>query len=100
MTEFLSDGTALALAMAWPGIIWAIVEAVKRTKRVPKRVLPLIPLVIGALTGPTMVEIMVMSVDGVETFPLLHSIVVGLGAGAFASSIHDTRSGVKKEPRD
>ena len=95
MPAELTDATVIAIAAAWPGLIWAIVEAIKRGLTLPKWLRPTLPLVIGILSGPAVVELMVSMSTLIDSFPALHSLVVGLGAGAFASSIHDTREATK-----
>ena len=90
VTMILEDPTAIAIATAWGAAIYAVVEVAKRP--LPRRSWPILPLVVGGLSGPTVVEFMLASgVAGVEGFPILHSIVVGVAAGAMASKAHEMR---------
>ena len=97
MESLFTEATAIAFAPFWAATIWGVVELVKRTGKVPRPMLPILPLIIGVITGPAAVEFMVMCVESVDSFPAVHSLAVGLGAGAFASSIHDTKSAREKD---
>ena len=83
----LTDTIALGVAAIWPMAIWGIVEIAKEFP-LSKQAILILPLALGALTGPIGVHIMVECVDGVEAFPAVHSVVVGLGAGSFASYMY------------
>jgi ammonia channel protein AmtB len=91
--EVIDGLTAILVAPLWPGAIWGIVEILSEIvkARLGSRFLPILPLAIGAASGPTMVAVLVALTPQVESFPIAHSIVIGIGAGAFATSIHETK---------
>ena len=92
MTE---AAAALAIAAIWPPCIWGVVEIAKRYT--PRRWWPLLPLAIGLVSGPAVVAAMVEAVDFVDHFPAVHALMVGLGAGGFASSIHATKKAATRD---
>ena len=87
------DTAAIAIAGIWALGIWGVVELIKNY--VPRRWWPLLPLAIGLVSGPAVVSAMVESVDWVDHYPLIHSLVVGVGAGGAAMAIHEGRESLR-----
>lgn len=88
--------TALIVAPLWPAIIWSLVELLSEPikARFGSAPLPILPLIIGAASGPTGVAVLVTLTPQVESFPAIHSIVIGIGAGAFAVAMHEAKKQV------
>ncbi|RVU41535.1 hypothetical protein EA187_17910 [Lujinxingia sediminis] len=82
---------ALMMVGVWSAAIYAVIEAVWRVPGVRDhpgwaRVQPLMPLVLGGVTGPVVVDALVEQVGWAGEVGVGAAVLVGVGAGALAAS--------------
>lgn len=86
--------TATAIFACWSAAIWAVLRAVDRTPvgdtATWARILPLMPLALGGLSGPTVVPIAAEHLPWLTAIDTFGAVLLGIGAGAVAASGHAT----------
>lgn len=85
---------ALAIFAAWSAGIFAVIEALGRTPAGQSawwaRLLPVLPLALGGLSGPTMVPLAADHLEWLADVGTVGAVLIGIGAGAVAASGHST----------
>lgn len=86
--------TAATIFAVWSAAIFAVLRAVDRTPvgntSAWARLLPVLPLVLGGLTGPTVVPLAAEHIEWLADVDTLGAVMIGVGAGAVAASGHAT----------
>lgn len=84
--------TATAIFTAWSAGIFAVIHAVSRTPLGESpawaRILPVLPLLLGGISGPTVVPVVAEHLPWLSDIDTLGAIFLGIGAGAVAASGH------------
>ena len=84
--------TAATIFAVWSAAIFAVIEAVEHTPvgqtSTWARVLPVLPLVVGGVTGPTVVPIAAEHLPWLTDVDTWGAAFLGIGAGAVAASGH------------
>lgn len=83
---------ATAILAAWSAAIYAVIRVLNASALGAAswwaRVLPLMPLILGALSGPTVIPLIAEHVAWLSEVGPLAAVVLGVGAGAVAASGH------------
>ena len=86
--------TATAIFAAWSAAIFAVIRAVDRTPlgetATWARLLPVLPLLLGGLSGPTVIAIAADYLPILADVGVMGAVLLGIGAGAVAASGHST----------
>ncbi|TXD38003.1 hypothetical protein FRC96_07760 [Lujinxingia vulgaris] len=82
---------ALMMVGVWSAAIYAVIEAMGRVPGVRDhpgwaRAQPLMPLVLGGVTGPVVVDALAQQVGWAGEVGVGAAVLVGVGAGALAAS--------------
>lgn len=91
MNEF-----AITLLLAWSACIFAAISLFEKVPGLAERgwwaaLLPLLPMILGALTGPFAVPILANFLPWLEGLGSGSAMVIGAGAGAVAASSDKVR---------
>lgn len=83
---------ATAIFAAWSAGIFAVIAAVGRTSISQAgwwaRLLPVLPLIIGGVSGPTVVPLVAEHLPWLAGVSAGGAVLIGIGAGAVAASGH------------
>lgn len=86
--------TAAVIFTIWSAAIFAVLRSIDRTPlgdtEIWARLLPVLPMAVGAVSGPTVVPLAVEHLDWLTDVDTWGAVAIGIGAGAVAASGHSS----------